>query len=67
MSNELLSEVKAELRRVQEETIDVCIEIVESLRWDSQGLILDAATIDACASILRNTLEARRPPQVNNG
>lgn len=48
--------VMAELRSVQRQTVTVCIDCVESLKTDAQGLTLDAATIDACATILRNMM-----------
>lgn len=44
---------------VRDQTVDVCIKTVESLYLDSQGLILDADTIDACVNILRNLKAGR--------
>jgi len=48
--------VMAELRSIQRQTVAVCIDCVESLKTDAQGLSLDPQTIDACATILRNMM-----------
>jgi len=39
---------------VRDQTVELCAKTIESLYLDSQGLILDADTIDACAAIVRN-------------
>ena len=46
---------------VRDQTLDLSIRTVESLYLDSQEMILDADTIDACANILRSlkVVEAR--------
>lgn len=44
---------------VRDQTVDVCIAAIESLKRDNQGFALDADTIDACANILRNLKAGR--------
>ena len=39
---------------VRSQTVEICAKAIESLYLDSQGLILDANTIEACAAIVRN-------------
>ncbi|MGP2493329.1 hypothetical protein ACTDI4_17090 [Mesorhizobium sp. PUT5] len=39
---------------VRDQTVDLCIRTIESLYLDSQGLVLDADTLDACIGILRS-------------
>lgn len=41
-------------RDIRDDTTEICIRTIESLKSDSQGLTLDPATIDACIAILRN-------------
>ncbi|WP_027039128.1 hypothetical protein [Mesorhizobium ciceri] len=53
--------VMAELRGVQTKTVNLCIDCIESLKADSQGLTLDDDTINACATILRNMLAMAKP------
>ena len=48
------TEAEAIARDIRDRTVDVCIKAIESLYLDSQGLILDADTLDACTSLLRN-------------
>lgn len=48
------TEAEAIASDIRDRTVDVCIEAIESLYLDSRGLILDADTLDACTSLLRN-------------
>lgn len=53
--------VMAEVRAVQAKTVNICIDCIESLKTDNQGMALDEDTIDACATILRNMLAMAKP------
>lgn len=44
---------------VRDQTVDVCIAAIESLKRDNQGFVLDAGTIDACVNILHNLKSGR--------
>lgn len=54
-----LTEAEDIARSIRDETTDVCIRAIESLYLDSQGLILDADTIDACVLMLCSLKTAR--------
>lgn len=44
----------AELTKLRDDTTELCARTIESLYLDSQGMILCADTIDACAAIVRS-------------
>lgn len=54
-----LTDAEAIAREIRDKTTDICIRAIESLYLDSQGLILDADTINACANILRSLKDGR--------
>lgn len=61
-----LTEAEDIARSIRDETTDICIRAIESLYLDSQGLILDADTLDACVSMLRS-LKAGRQALASSG
>lgn len=62
-----MSEAEDIVRSIRDQTTDICIRAIESLYLDSQGLILDADTLDACVSMLRSLKGARQALAVNKG
>jgi hypothetical protein len=54
-----LTEAEDIVRSIRNETTEICIRAIESLYLDSQGMILCADTIDACATMLRNLKAGR--------
>lgn len=62
MAEPVREQLIAELRDIQAKTISICIDALESLHSDKQGLPLDDYTISACSRMLRNLRDARPTP-----
>lgn len=62
MTETVREQVLDEMRDLQVKTVNICIEALESLHADKQGLPLDDTTISACARMLRNLRDGPARP-----